>query len=77
MDVVEVFVQVDSVGCVSGGGGECKHEVRDYTCPGVQNPKLCNEEGMVGEDGDSDGVGDESSNGVVGGQDDAAMFGRM
>ena len=58
---------------MSGGGGECEHEVRDCTCPGVQCPKsagieaeLCNEEGMVGEDGDSDGVGDESSNGVVG-----------
>ena len=50
MDVVEMFVEVDSVGRVSGGGGECKHEVRDCTCPGIQNPKsagveaeLCNE----------------------------------
>lgn len=73
MDVVEMFVEVDSVGCVSGGGGECKHEVRDCTCPGVQNPKsagteaeLCNEKGVVGEGGDSDGVGDESGNDVVG-----------
>ena len=64
-----MFVEVDSIGHVSGGGSECKHEVRDCTCPGVQNPKsagieaeLCNEEGMVGEGGDSDGVGDESGN---------------
>jgi len=70
-----VFVEVGSIGCMSGGGGECKHEVRDYTCPGVQNPKstsieaeLCNEEGMVGEGGDSNGVGDESGNDVVSGQ---------
>ena len=39
------------------------HEVRDCTCPGVKNPKsagveaeLCNEEGVMGEGGDSDGV---------------------
>ncbi len=38
MDVVEVFVEVDSVGCVWGGGGECKHEVRDCMCLGVQHP---------------------------------------
>jgi len=75
VDVVEVFVQVDSVGCVSGGGGECKHEVRNCTCPGVQNRKsagieaeLCNEEGVMGEGGDSDGVGDELDNDVVGSQ---------
>ena len=75
MDVVEMFVEVDSVGRVSGGGGECKHEVRDCTCPGVQNPKsagakaeLCNEEGVMGEGGYSDGVGDESGNDVVGSQ---------
>jgi hypothetical protein len=73
MDVVEVFVEVDSVGRMSGGGGECEHEVRDCTCPGVQNPKsagieaeLCNEEGVMGEGSDSDGVGDESGNDVVG-----------
>ena len=73
MDVVEMFVEVDSIGSVSGGGGECYHEIQDCTCPGVQNPKyagteaeLCNEEGMVGEGGYSDGVGDESSNDVVG-----------
>ncbi len=30
MDFVEVFVEEDSVGCVSGGGGEREHEVRDY-----------------------------------------------
>ena len=73
MDVVEMFVEVDSVGRVSGGGGECKHEVRDCTCPGVQNPKsasteaeLCNEKGVVGEGDDSDGVGDESGDDVVG-----------
>ncbi len=50
MDVVEMFVEVYSIGRMSGGGGECKHEVRDCTCPGIQNPKsagveaeLCNE----------------------------------
>ena len=72
VDVVEVFVEVDSVGCVPDGGGECKHEVRDCTCPRVQNPKsagveaeLCNEEDVMGEGGDSDGVGDELGNDVV------------
>ena len=62
MDVVEVFVEVNSVGCMTNGGGECKHEVRDCTCLGVQNPKsagveaeLCDEEGMMGEIGDSYG----------------------
>ena len=37
MDAVEMFVEVDSVGrmSVSGGGGECKHEIRDCTCPGI------------------------------------------
>ena len=61
------------VGRVSGGCCECEHEVRDCTCPGVQYPKsagieaeLCNEEGVLGEGGDSDGVGDESGNYVVG-----------
>jgi len=39
MDVVAMFVEVDSVGRVSGGGGEYKHEIRDCTRPGVQNPK--------------------------------------
>ena len=55
MVVVEVFVEVDSVSRVSGGGGECKHEIRDGSCPGVQNSKavgieaeLCNEEGDEG-----------------------------
>ena len=67
MDAVEVFVEVDSVSRVSGGGGECKHEVRDGTCPGVQNSKaagieaeLCNEEGVMREGRDTDGVGDEA-----------------
>ena len=67
MDVVEVFVEVGSIGCMSGGGGECKHEVRDGTCPGVQNSKaagieaeLCNEEGVMREGGDTDGAGDEA-----------------
>jgi hypothetical protein len=48
------------------------HEVRDCTCPGVKNPKsagveaeLCNEEGVMGEGGDSDGVRDELGNDVV------------
>ena len=35
MDVVEMFVEVDSVGRMSGGGGECKHEIRDCTCHGI------------------------------------------
>ena len=68
-----MFVEVDSVSCVSGGCGECKHEVRNYTCPGVQNPKsagveaeLCNEEGMIREDVDANGVGDEAGDDVVG-----------
>ena len=55
MVVVEVFVEVDSVSRVSGGGGECKHEIRDGSCPGVQNPKSA---GIR--------VGDESGNDVVG-----------
>ena len=38
VDIVEVFVEVDSFGCVLGGGGECKHEVRDCMFPGVENP---------------------------------------
>ena len=49
MDVVEVFVEVDSFCRVSSGGGECEHEVRDCTCARVQNSKsagieaeLCN-----------------------------------
>jgi len=37
--VVEMFVEVDSVSRMSGGGGERKHGFRDGTCPGVQNPK--------------------------------------
>jgi hypothetical protein len=44
-------------------------------CPGVRNPKfagieaeLCNEEGVMGEGSDSDGVGDESGNDVVSSQ---------
>ena len=70
-----MFVEVDSIGRVSGGGGECEHEVRDCMCRGIQNPKsvgieaeLCNEEGVMGEGGDSDGVRDESGNDVVGRQ---------
>jgi len=80
MDVVAMFVEVDSVGRVSGGGGEYKHEIRDCTRPGVQNPKsagieaeLCNEKGVVGEGGDSDGVGDESGDDVVGRRCKAAI----
>ncbi len=37
VDVVEVFVEVDSSRCVLGGGGEHKHEVRDCLHPRVQN----------------------------------------
>ena len=47
---------------------------------GVQNPKsagieaeLCNEEGVTGEGGDSDGVGDEPCNDVVGSQCNGAI----
>ena len=73
MDVVELFVEVDSVGCMSGGGGECKHEVRDCTCPWVQNSKSSGVEaelweGVMGGGGDSGGVRDEPGNDVVGGQ---------
>ena len=65
MDVIEVFVEVDSACSVSSGGGEREHEVWDGSCPGVQNPKatsikvelLCNKEGMMREDWDTDGVG--------------------
>ncbi len=39
VDVVEVFVEVDYVSHMSGGGGERKNEVRDGMCPRVQNPK--------------------------------------
>ncbi len=58
--VVEVFIEVDSVSCVSCGAGERKHEVRDGLCPRVQNTKatgvqaeLCNEEGVMREDWDT------------------------
>ncbi len=64
VDVVEVFVEVDFVSCVSCGAGEGKHEVRDGSCPRVQNTKaagiqaeLCNEEGMMREDWDTNDVG--------------------
>ncbi len=64
MDVVEVFVEVDSVSCVSCGAGEHKHEVRDGSCPRVQNTKatgihdeLCNENGVMREDWDTNDVG--------------------
>ncbi len=57
VDVVEVFVEVDSVSCMSCGSGERKHEVRDGSCLRVQNTKaagiqaeLCNEEGVMRED---------------------------
>jgi hypothetical protein len=29
VDIVEVFVEVDSISCVSCGAGERKHKVRD------------------------------------------------
>jgi hypothetical protein len=59
MDIVEVFVEVDSVRCVLGGAGECKHEVRDGLHLRVQDAKaasiqaeaeLCSEEGVMRED---------------------------
>ncbi len=68
-----MFVEVDSVSHVLGGGGEGKHEIRVGTCLGVQNPKavgidaeLCNEEGVMGEGWDTDEVGDEEGNDVIG-----------
>ncbi len=39
VDIAEVFVEVDAISCVLGGGGEREHEVRDGPCPRVQNPK--------------------------------------
>ncbi len=36
VNVVEVFVEVDSASSVSSGGGEREHEVRDGACLGVQ-----------------------------------------
>ncbi len=39
MEVVEVFVEVDSISCVSCGAGERKHEVRDGSCLRVHNTK--------------------------------------
>ncbi len=38
VDIAEVFVEVDAISCVLGGGGEHEYEVRDGLCPGVQNP---------------------------------------
>ncbi len=40
VDVGEVFVGVDSVGCVSCGAGERKHEVRDGNVQGSKIPRL-------------------------------------
>ncbi len=64
MDIVEVFVEVDSISWALCGAGECKHEVRDGSCPRVQNTKaasiqaeLCNEEGVMREDWDTNDVG--------------------
>ncbi len=64
VDIVELFVEVDSVGCMSCGAGECKHKVRDGLCPRVQNTKvasiqaeLCNEESVMMEDWDTNDVG--------------------
>ncbi len=39
VDIVEVFAEVDSVRCVSGGAGERMHEVRDGLRPRAQNAK--------------------------------------
>ncbi len=46
------------------GAGERKHEIRDGSCPRVQNTKaasiqaeLCNEEGVMREDWDTNEVG--------------------
>ncbi len=64
VDVVELFVEVDSPSCMSGGAAEHKHEVRDGLHPRVQNAKaagiqaeLCDEEGMMREDWDANDVG--------------------
>jgi hypothetical protein len=62
--MVEVFVEVDSVICMLGGAGECKHEVREGSRLRVQHAKaagvqaeLCNEEGVMSEDWDANDVG--------------------
>ena len=80
LDVVDVFVEVDSVSRVSGEVGERKHEVRDGTCPRVQNPKaagvyaeLCNEEGVMREDRDADDVGYDAGNDVIGSRHKGAI----
>ena len=64
VDIVEMFVEVDSIGYMSCGAGECKHEVGDGSCPRVQNTKsagiqaeLCNEEGVMRENWDTNDVG--------------------
>ncbi len=64
MDVVEVFVEVDSISCMSCGAGERKHEVRYGLCLRVQNTKaagiqveMCNEEGVMREDWDTNDAG--------------------
>ena len=57
---------------MSGVGCERKHDVRDDMCLGLLNSKatsfeaeLCNEEGMMREGRDTDGVGDEAGDDVV------------
>jgi len=58
LDAVEVFVVVDSGSCMSGGGGEREHEVRDGVHSRVQNleatgiqAELCDGKGMMREGG--------------------------
>ncbi len=69
-----MFVEVDSFGSVSCGGGEREYEVGDGSCSGIQSSmaagveaELCNEEGVVGEGGDANYVRDELCDDVVGG----------
>ncbi len=72
VEVAEVFVEVGAAGGVSGGGGECEHEIGDGMRPRVQDPEvtciqaeLCDEEGMIGKDWNANDVGEESGDDVV------------
>ncbi len=80
VDVVEVFVEVDSISCMSGGAGERKHEVGDGLHPRVKNAKatsiqaeLWNEKGVMREDWDANDVGWEAGNDVVGCHSEGAI----
>jgi hypothetical protein len=80
VDVVEVFVEVDSISCMSCGAGERKHEVRDGLCPSVQSTKaagiqaeLCNEESVMREDWDTNDVRYDAGDDVVGCRSEGAI----